>query len=189
MIDMKVRPRITRFLTPMGKALAAIGVTPTLMTVFGLSITIFGSVMIANGLLRSGAAVVLLGSALDGLDGSIARATDNETDRGAFLDSAFHRLGQIAAFAGLALASAGEPLVPLLIVLAIGGAMLVPYMRARAEAQGFSGKGGLMGRAERIILFTGGILLAQVEPMLWVFVVTVWFTAGVRFATTYRAIP
>jgi hypothetical protein len=25
--------------------------------------------------------------------------------------------------------------------------------------------------------------------MLWVFVVTVWFTAGYRFATTYRSIP
>jgi hypothetical protein len=67
--------------------------------------------------------------------------------------------------------------------------MLVPYMRARAEAQGFAGKGGLMGRAERVILFTVGILVGQVEPMLWIFVISVWFTAGYRFATTYRSIP
>lgn len=189
MIDMKVRPRITRFLVPMGRGLAAIGVTPTLMTVFGLSITIAGSVLIANGYLKSGAGIVLLGSALDGLDGSIARVTGTESARGAFLDSAFDRLGEIAAFAGLGVASAGEPRVLLLIVLAIGGAMLVPYMRARAEAQGVRGKGGLMGRAERVLLFTLGIILAQVEWMLWIFVVTVWFTAGYRFATTYRSIP
>lgn len=189
MIDMKIRPRITRFLVPMGKGLAAVGITPAMMTVFGLSITVVGSVLIANSYLKTGAGVVLIGSALDGLDGSIARVTGTESARGAFLDSAFDRLGEIAAFAGLGVASAGAPRALLLIVLAVGGAMLVPYMRARAEAQGFEGKGGLMGRAERVLLFTVGILIGQVEPMLWVFVVTVWFTAGYRFATTYRSIP
>jgi archaetidylinositol phosphate synthase len=160
-----------------------------MMTVFGLSITVVGAVLIANNYLKTGAAVVLVGSALDGLDGTIARVTGTESARGAFLDSAFDRLGEIAAFAGLGVASAGEPRSLLLIVLAVGGAMLVPYMRARAEAEGFEGKGGLMGRAERVLLFTVGILIGQVEPMLWVFVVTVWFTAGYRFATTYRSIP
>ncbi len=189
MIDMKVRPRITRFLIPMGKGLAAIGITPAMMTVFGLSITVFGSVLIANSYLMTGAGFVLLGSALDGLDGSIARVTGTESARGAFLDSAFDRLGEIAAFAGLGVASAGEPRSLLLIVLAVGGAMLVPYIRALAQDQGVAGKGGLMGRAERVLLFTVGILIGQVEPMLWVFVVTVWFTAGYRFATTYRSIP
>jgi phosphatidylglycerophosphate synthase len=189
MIDMKVRPRITRFLIPMGKGLAAIGITPAMMTAFGLSITIIGSILIANSYLKTGAAVVLLGSALDGLDGSIARVTGTESARGAFLDSAFDRLGEIAAFAGLGVASAGNPRALLLIVLAVGGAMLVPYMRARGESQGIVGKGGLMGRAERVILFTVGILVGQVEPMLWIFVVSVWFTAGYRFATTYRSIP
>jgi CDP-diacylglycerol--glycerol-3-phosphate 3-phosphatidyltransferase len=69
----------------------------------------------------------------------------------------------------------------------MGGAMLVPYLRARAEAEGFSGKGGLMGRAERILLFTVGIILGLVEPMLWVYVVLVWITALMRFVDTYRS--
>jgi phosphatidylglycerophosphate synthase len=84
---------------------------------------------------------------------------------------------------------AGEPRALLLIILAIGGALLVPYIRARAEAQKLDGRGGLMGRAERVILFNIGLLLGLVEPMLWVFVVSVWFTAGYRFATTYRDLP
>lgn len=173
----------------MGRGLAALGITPAMMTVFGLSVTVVGSVSIANGFLRTGATIILLGSALDGLDGSIARVTGTESARGAFLDAAFDRLGEIAAFAGLGVAFAGESRILLLIVLAMGGAMLVPYMRARAEAQGIDGRGGLMGRAERVILFGIGLLLGQVEPMLWVFVVLVWFTAGYRFATTYRNIP
>ncbi|HEY7469613.1 MAG TPA: CDP-alcohol phosphatidyltransferase family protein [Acidimicrobiia bacterium] len=187
MIDTRVRPRVTRYLEPIGKSLAAVGVTPTMMTVVGLATVIAGSVLIAYDFLRTGAIVVLVGSLLDGLDGSVARASDSVTARGAFLDSVFDRLGEIAAFAGLAVAFAQNERVLLLVVLAVGGAMLVPYLRARAEAEGFDGKGGLMGRAERILLFTVGLLVGLVEPMLWIYVTLVWLTAVARFADTYRS--
>jgi phosphatidylglycerophosphate synthase len=186
-IDMRVRPRVTRFLEPLGKGLAAIGITPAAMTMIGLSVVIVGAVMIAGGMMKWGAAVVFLGSILDGLDGSIARVTGTESARGAFLDSAFDRVGEIAAFAGLAVVSVDERRILLLIVLAVGGAMLVPYMRARAEAAGFNGRGGLMGRAERTILFFLGLVFGLVEPMLWIFVVLVWLTAITRFVYTYRS--
>lgn len=187
MIDTRVRPRVTRFLEPIGKALAAVGVTPTVMTAIGLGAVIVGSIVIASHALRTGAVIVLVGSLLDGLDGSIARASDSVTARGAFLDAVFDRMGEIAAFAGLGVAFAQNERVLLLVVLAMGGAMLVPYVRARAEAEGFTGKGGLMGRAERILLFTVGLILGLVEPMLWVYVVLVWITALMRFVDTYRS--
>jgi phosphatidylglycerophosphate synthase len=186
-IDTRVRPRVTRFLEPIGKALAAVGVTPTMMTAIGLGIVIVGAILIASDALRTGAIVVLIGSLLDGLDGSIARASDSVTARGAFLDSVFDRIGEIAAFAGLGVAFVDNERILLLVVLAIGGAMLVPYIRSRAEAEGFNGKGGLMGRAERILLFTVGLILGLVEPMLWIFVVLVWITALMRFIDTYRS--
>lgn len=158
-----------------------------MMTVFGLTIVIGGSALISQGFLRTGAIVVLVGSILDGLDGSVARASDSVTARGAFLDSVFDRMGEIAAFAGLGVAFAGNERVLLLLVLAMGGAMLVPYLRSRAEVEGFNGKGGLMGRAERVLLFTVGLIIGQVEPMLWIFVVLVWVTAFKRFVDTYRS--
>jgi CDP-diacylglycerol--glycerol-3-phosphate 3-phosphatidyltransferase len=188
-IDMRVRPRVTRFLEPLGKGLARIGLTATAMTVLGLAVVVAGSVIIATGRLSLGAVVVFVGSLLDGLDGAVARASDSVSERGAFLDAAFDRLGEIAAFGGLAFASAGDPRVLLLIVLSLGGAMLVPYMRARAEAAGLDGRGGLMGRAERILLFTVGLMTGQVEAMLWVFVALVWLTVVTRFWKTYRSIP
>ena len=104
------------------------------------------------------------------------------------MDSAFDRLGEIAAFGGLAVAMAGEARALLLIIRAVGGALLVPYMRARAEAEGIDGRGGLMGRAERLIVFCSGLILGFVEPMLWAFVVLVWLTVIVRFINTYRSI-
>jgi len=189
-IDTRVRPRVTRFLEPIGKALASIGVTPTAMTAVGLATVIVGSIVISTGALRSGAVIVLVGSILDGLDGSVARAAGMVTARGAFLDSVFDRMGEIAAFAGLGVAIAretGDQAALLLIVLAIGGAMLVPYIRSRAEVEGFNGKAGLMGRAERVLLFTIGLLLGLVEPMLWIFVILVWITALMRFIDTYRS--
>jgi phosphatidylglycerophosphate synthase len=185
---MRIRPRITRFLEPVGKALAAVGMTPTAMTVLGLVVVVAGAVVIAAGALRTGALIVLFGSLLDGLDGAVARASDRVTARGAFLDAAFDRFGEIAAFAGLGVVMAGASRVMLLIVLAVGGALMVPYMRARAEAEGYDGRGGLMGRAERIILFSMGLVLGYVEPMLWIFVTLVWLTVVVRFVKTYRSI-
>jgi phosphatidylglycerophosphate synthase len=158
------------------------------MTGLGLVMVLTGSVMVGTGRLVSGASVIAVGSLLDGLDGAVARASDRVSSRGAFLDAAFDRVGEIAAFAGLAFAMEGQATLLLLIVLAVGGAMLVPYMRARAEAEGLSGKGGLMGRTERLILFCSGLILGFVEVMLWIFVVLVWLTALTRFIRSYRSI-
>ena len=70
-----------------------------------------------------------------------------------------------------------------------GGALLIPYIRAKAENLGVDGRGGILGRAERVILATVGAMTGLVEPMLWVFLVVAWFTVGQRFMSTYRDIP
>lgn len=187
---MRVRPHVTRYLDVIGRGLARLRATPTFMTALGLVIVVVGSVMIATGRLRSGGIVVAAGSLLDGLDGAVARATGRVTQKGAFLDSVFDRLGEVAAFAALAFARAGEARELLLIVVALGGAVLVPYLRARAEGHGIDGRGGLMGRSERLILFCGGLILfpAYIEGMLWIFVFLVWLTVITRFVNTYRSI-
>jgi CDP-diacylglycerol--glycerol-3-phosphate 3-phosphatidyltransferase len=187
-IDTRVRPRIQGFIGPIGKSLVAIGVTPAAMTAFGLFVTILGAVVIGLDHLVLGAVIALAGSALDGLDGTVARASGSVTARGAFLDAGSDRIGEIACFAGLAVAMEGNARVLLLIVLSVGGAMLVPYLRAKAEAVGLEGKGGIMGRAERVILFAVGLILGFVEPMLWLMVVSVWYTAIQRFVSTYSRI-
>src|SRR5690606_4577178 len=99
-IDTRVRPHLQGILGPIGKFLAGLGVTPAAMTGFGLVVTIVGAVLIGMGDLAVGGAIALVGSALDGLDGTVARASGAVTDRGAFLDSASDRIGEIAAFAG-----------------------------------------------------------------------------------------
>jgi len=180
---------VTRYLDAMGRSLTTIGMTPAAMTVLGLAMVLAGSVMVGTGRLVSGGSVIAVGSLLDGLDGAVARASGTVSAKGAFLDAAFDRVGEIATFGGLAFAMEGRARLLLLIVLSVGGAMLVPYMRARAEAEGLAGKGGLMGRPERLILFCAGLILGFIEVMLWIFVVLVWITAATRFLRTYRSIP
>ncbi len=188
MIDMRVRPHIQGFLRPIGRFLARLGLTPTAMTLSGLAITVAGSVVIGLGYVRTGALLALAGSAIDGLDGAVARASNRVTTRGAFLDAGVDRLGEIAVFAGLAVSQRSDVRILLLVLLSLGGALVVPYIRAKAEALGHDGRGGLMGRAERVILVTLGMVTGFIEPMLWLMVLGVWMTVGQRFWTTYRAI-
>ena len=161
-----MRPHLQGILGPIGKLLAGIGITPAAMTTIGLLVTIAGAVLIGMGHLPTGAIVALIGSALDGLDGTVARAAGQVTDRGAFLDSVSDRLGEIISFGALALAMEGNGRILLLIVLSVGGAMLVPYIRAKAEAVGAKGRTGVMGRAERVILFAVGMISSAVVGYL-----------------------
>ena len=73
---------------------------------------------------------------------------------------------------------------------------MVPYVRAKAEYAGLEGKGGWMGRAERMILIVTGIGLSGLdievfdidilEPVLWVFVVLTLLTVLQRIRKTWQ---
>lgn len=186
MIDIWVRPHLRRVLDPIGRFLNRCGISPAALTLFGLGVTIVGAVIISLEYLVVGSLIALAGSAIDGLDGTLARAADRVTKRGAFLDASVDRLGEVACFSGLAVARAGEPRVLMLVVLSVSGALMIPYLRARAEAEGLKGTGGLIGRAERVILFALGLLTGWVEPMLWAMTVLCWMSALHRFSVAYR---
>lgn len=189
MIDTRVRPHVVKYLDAMGRGLAKVGMTPAAMTTLGLALVLTGSILVARGEFVWGGWTIAAGSLLDGLDGAVARASNKVSARGGFLDAAFDRIGEVAAWAGLAFALEDQATNLLLIVIATGGAMLVPYMRAKAEAEGLpGGQGGFMGRTERIFLYCSGVILGFVDVMLWIYVVTVWLTAFMRFYRSYKSI-
>ena len=148
----------------------------------GLGLTLVGAFLVANGRFISGAATALGGSALDGLDGSVARARGTASASGALLDSVADRIGETGMWAGLSFALADTPRLTFLCVVSLAAALLVSYIRAKAEAMGVSGKGGLMGRAERVVLITTGLLFIDyVEPILWAMAILTWITVFQRF--------
>jgi CDP-diacylglycerol--glycerol-3-phosphate 3-phosphatidyltransferase len=163
-----------------------------MITVTGFTISVGGSVLIGMGYLAVGAAVLGFGAVLDILDGVLARLTNQETRRGALLDSFTDRLGEVAAWTGLAfyLGRRAEAALVLLSLLAVCGSLLIPYMRAKAEGEGLQGRGGIMGRAERLIVFglgvgLEGIGLPTLVATIWILAILSWITVMQRFYRTW----
>jgi CDP-diacylglycerol--glycerol-3-phosphate 3-phosphatidyltransferase len=142
----------------------ALHLTPNTITVIGLLITIVAAVMIANGLLLPGAAVLTAGSLLDAVDGALARAQGGGTAFGSFLDSTLDRAGEATLFIGIGgwmLTSLEAPTWPMLaLMLALAGSFLVSYSHARAEGIGLAANVGLAPRTERLVLVIAGVALA-----------------------------
>jgi CDP-diacylglycerol--glycerol-3-phosphate 3-phosphatidyltransferase len=151
-------------LAPVVRLAIALHLTPNTITVIGLLITIVAAVMIANGLLLPGAAVLTAGSLLDAVDGALARAQGGGTAFGSFLDSTLDRAGEATLFIGIGgwmLTSLEAPTWPMLaLMLALAGSFLVSYSHARAEGIGLAANVGLAPRTERLVLVIAGVALA-----------------------------
>jgi CDP-diacylglycerol--glycerol-3-phosphate 3-phosphatidyltransferase len=69
----------------------------------------------------------------------------------------------------------------------MGLSALISYQRAKAESLGLSAKGGLMERAERVILLCIGLLFDSIlVPILWVMLVLTAVTAVQRFIVVWK---
>ena len=181
MIETRVRGHIEQYLDPIGRALARIGITPTFLTVFGLAMTVGAAVLIARGLHTAGGLLFLAGSALDGLDGTVARVTDNATRRGALIDSVADRIGEAAVWGAVAFSLSDTPRLVMAVIFCLTGAMLIPYLRAKAEATGTDGSGGMLGRGERVAILGIGLVFGWIEPVLWILLVGIWISVAQRF--------
>jgi CDP-diacylglycerol--glycerol-3-phosphate 3-phosphatidyltransferase len=168
--------------------LASLGVTPNSLTYLGLAASGGAAALLATGHLVAGGALVLGGSALDLLDGALARATGKATKFGAFLDSTTDRLAEGAILFGLlvhfARAEATEEV--LLIFCAMVAGALVSYVKARAEGLGLSCNVGLVTRPERVVLLGFGLLIDQVTILLYIVAIASFLTAAHRFLHSAR---
>jgi CDP-diacylglycerol--glycerol-3-phosphate 3-phosphatidyltransferase len=171
--------------------LARTRVTPNALTTAGVTLCLAASVLVPfeqrDRLLYYwlGAAVFVVGSVLDILDGALARAGGKSTPFGAFLDSTTDRVGEGAMLAsiGFVLARQGHDVAVLVTILAVAGSFLVPYVRAKAEALGLRGDVGLGSRAERVVVITAGLVFAPWGGLPWAIYFlagTSWFTVGQR---------
>jgi CDP-diacylglycerol---glycerol-3-phosphate 3-phosphatidyltransferase len=129
-------------------------VTPNQLTALGFSLNIVAAVLIYRETYIAAAAVFLIGSIIDILDGALARSRGQATVFGAFIDSTTDRIseGAILCAVTLVFASQGDTWPVVAVFVALVASFLVSYTRARAEALGLEGKAGLMGRAERVVL-------------------------------------
>lgn len=144
---------------PAERALTAAGATPDHMNAGGLLFGLASGVAIALGRLELGGWAIALAGVCDILDGRLARARGLASPYGKFIDSTLDRFVETFAFLGFAVYFASRPWGPLVVAAGLGGSLLVSYAQARGETVNVSGSGGLMQRAERLVLTLLGCLL------------------------------
>ena len=189
MFDKRCRAGVERSLRPVGSGLKRAGITANQLTVLGLVISAASAVAIANGWLVAGAALLALSAVPDVLDGAVAKASGTSSPRGAFVDSVADRVSDTLVLGGVGwyLASVDGGHAALLPLAVVGASNLVSYERARAESLGFSARGGLMERAERMMAVGVGLLFSAVlVPVLWLMLVLTLVTAVHRFVMVWR---
>ncbi len=191
MLDLRGRSRLAPILDPIARGLGKLRLTPTSVTILGLLVTVAGAVLIASGRYIAGAAVAGAGSLLDVLDGALARLQGTASIKGAFIDTMSDRFGELAVLAGLAFSLRDDETGLMLCVFALATSLIIPYVRAKAESWGAEGRGGWMGRAERVILVLVGVGLdgfglPVLLPMLWLFVTLTTLTVVQRIWNTWR---
>lgn len=134
-------------------------VRPNTVTAISLVLCAATGAMVGLGDLASGVWLYAFAGILDVLDGRLARSLGRPSAQGALFDSVSDRWGELFVFAGYGWFLHDSPW--LLAVMAAGGAsMMVSYTRARAEGLGIEMSGGIMQRAERIVLVALGTLIA-----------------------------
>jgi len=142
-------------LAPLARGAHRIGITPNTITLvsFGFALLAAGTYYLADTqrpwLLLLGAAFVGINAIFDGLDGKLARLTNQSSRRGDYLDHVLDRYSDLAILIGLTLSPLGHTVWGL---FAIAGTFLTSYMGTQAQALGLGRNyRGLLGRADRLL--------------------------------------
>ena len=168
--------------------LQAAGISPNALTYTGFLLTVLSAVVLAGGYFRWGAILLLIASAFDLLDGSLARATAQSSTFGAFLDSTLDRYSESITFLALTyyysgVANSRTELVLIYVILV--GSLMVSYTRARAEALNVECKAGMLQRPERVLLLIAGLLIGWLQPVLWLMAILTNVSAVQRIHEVY----
>lgn len=178
---------------PAVSVLSRLGVTPNMLTLFGFAGNVGAAVLAADGRFLAAGIVMLAFSALDFLDGSLARATGRATPFGAVFDSTMDRLSEAAVLFGLLwyFSNLNAREEGLLIFAAVVASIMVSYLRARAEIIGLKLREGVFTRTERVLLLGGGLILHDLldvnilTPVLWALALIAGFTVLQRLAMVW----
>jgi phosphatidylglycerophosphate synthase len=182
----QIKYPLTRFVyrplsLPLARALRGTWVTPTIVTYFSAALSIGGGIAFGFKAYLLGAALTLLGSITDCVDGDLARESGSASPSGAYLDHVFDRWTDAALILGLTFSSL-EELAPVGFA-ALVGTFMTSYARTKAQAVGMDCEVGIAGRDARmlILVITGAIgepfyglavvaglgLITAVHRMVW----------------------
>ena len=167
MVLNKYRGKTDSFLAPIAKPFS--GISPNALSVISLICAIL--VFIILILWRDPFALivalvfVLLNGFFDAIDGAVARITGKGSPKGDLVDHVIDRYADFFILAGIGLSAFAHAELGL---LAIGSVMIASYMGTQSQALGLKRDyGGILGRAERMILFIVFLLAQYISVMYY----------------------
>ncbi len=159
------RPAADRVLVPIAKHMESVNPNAiSWLALLAAMVAGVGFFLGGAGFLLLALLLILLSAYLDALDGKVAKMFGKASPRGDFIDHVFDRYADVFLLGGVAFNAAYAPLW--VGALAIIGVLLTSYMGTQAQAVGQGRRyGGILGRADRLVLlFAGGLLQLVIAP-------------------------
>lgn len=190
MLAKYVRPLLSIPVAKLVEWMQSAGVTPNMVTYAGFALTILSAIILSTGAFRVGGFVLWAAAMFDMLDGSLARATNQSSTFGAFIDSTLDRYSESVTFLALVYHYSTVPgfrMQIVLIFVILVGSLMVSYTRARAEGLNVKVTEGWLQRPERLTLLITGLILGSyiLNPILWLMAFFTNFTALQRVNEVY----
>lgn len=197
MLNILARASVSRVTDPIGARLVEAGLSPNAVTVVGTVGTVVSAVVFFSlNMLFVGSVVVTVFVLFDLLDGAMARTSGQVTPFGTVLDASCDRIADGAVYGSIAwwaLVVAHDRFTGAAAMVCLVAALVISYVKARAEAEGLKCDGGLVERAERLIialvgtgLYGLGVPYAATVGMTVLAVLAV-ITVGQRLVAVYRS--
>lgn len=161
-----------------GKIFAPLGLTPNQWTILALIPALLAAYFISQKEFILGALLFVVAGLIDVIDGAVARATGEVTKKGAYLDTIFDRYVEFIIILPLLFVGLPSYILPanVWLFLYLFGAMMTTYSKAAAKEKEITKeelRGGLLERAERLILLTIGLFAAAISINYLLFVIVV----------------
>jgi CDP-diacylglycerol---glycerol-3-phosphate 3-phosphatidyltransferase len=183
------RAAYTKLSTPVAKAALRVGFTPDSITMIGTAGAVVAALTLYPiGHLWWGSFAIFVFVLADMLDGAMARQSGGGTRFGAVLDATCDRIGDGAIFCGLLWWSAfglRSTSLTVALMICLVTSQVISYIKARAEASGLRGDGGLIERPERLVIILTGAGLSGVWflHIPWLVHVAAWLLAVASLIT------
>ena len=172
----KKRERFDSFSKKTGNFFSKFGLSPNQWTIVSLIPVIVSLYFLVNESFLIAGMLFLLSAFIDIIDGSVARYSNKVSVKGAYLDTIVDRYVEGIILVGLLFVSLPVFYLPspVWIFLYLFGSLMTTYSKAAAKEKGLVEKelkGGLLERAERLLILFFGIIIASVDPFFLTFII------------------
>ena len=173
-----IRERFSKMSVNIGIAFSKLRLTPNQWTILTIIPTLVALYFLVQESFLLAALFFLIAAFFDLIDGSVARVTGKVTKLGAYLDTVMDRYVEGIIIVGLLFVSLPAFFVPAYVWIFIYffGSMMSTYVKAAAKEKELVEKelrGGVLERAERLILLFVGLVLAYFNTAYLVYIIVV----------------